>query len=91
VLGVRTVYRGSVDSAQVRPAEVFREAIIQNSPQLIAVYNHRSGDPTPSADDVAVTADLIAAGRALGIDLLDHIVIGQGRFISLKERHLGFS
>jgi DNA repair protein RadC len=91
VLGVRSVYRGSVDSAQVRPAEVFREAIIQNSPQLIAVHNHPSGDPTPSADDIAVTADLITAGRALGIDLLDHIVIGQGRYISLKERHLGFS
>lgn len=91
VLRVHEVYRGSVDSAQVRPAEVFREAVRQNCPQLIAVHNHPSGDPTPSADDIAVTADLVQAGRYLDIDFLDHIVIGHGRFVSLKERHLGFA
>jgi len=91
VLRVHPVYRGSVDSAQVRPAEVFREAVVQNSPQIIAVHNHPSGDPTPSADDVAVTAELVLAGHSLGIELLDHIVIGHGRYVSLKERHLGFA
>lgn len=91
VLRVSEVYHGSVDSAMVRPAEVFREAVRQNCPQLIAVHNHPSGDPTPSADDIAVTADLVQAGRYLDIDFLDHIVIGQGRFVSLKERNLGFS
>jgi DNA repair protein RadC len=80
-----------VDAAQVRPAEVFREAVVQNCPQIIAVHNHPSGDPTPSADDVAVTAELALAGRSLGIELLDHVVFGQGRYVSLKERHLGFS
>ncbi|MGI8550813.1 MAG: RadC family protein [Dehalococcoidia bacterium] len=91
VIKIEHVYRGSVNSAQVRPAEVFREAVRQNCPQLIAVHNHPSGDPTPSKDDIAVTADLVQAGRYLEIDFLDHIVIGQGRFVSLKERNLGFS
>jgi DNA repair protein RadC len=91
VLRVHEVYHGSVDSAAVRPAEVFREAVRENCPQLIAVHNHPSGDPTPSADDIAVTADLVQAGRYLDIELLDHIVIGQGRFVSLKERNLGFA
>jgi DNA repair protein RadC len=91
VLRIHEVYRGSVDSAAVRPAEVFREAVRENCPQLIAVHNHPSGDPTPSADDIAVTADLVQAGKYLDIEFLDHIVIGQGRFVSLKERNLGFS
>ena len=90
VVRVHTVYVGSVDSALVRPAEVFREAVVQNSPQIIVVHNHPSGDPAPSADDVTVTAELVQAGRALDIELLDHIVIGQGRWASLKEKHLGF-
>jgi len=91
VLHIHEVYHGNVDSAMVRPSEVFREAVRQNCPQIIAVHNHPSGDPTPSADDIAVTADLVQAGRYLDIEFLDHIVIGQGRFVSLKERNLGFS
>jgi DNA repair protein RadC len=90
VLRIHEIYRGNVNSAQVRAAEVFREAVVQNCPQIIAVHNHPSGDPTPSSDDVAVTADLVQAGRCLDIDFLDHIVIGQGRYVSLKERNLGF-
>lgn len=91
VVRIHEVYQGNVSSAMVRPAEVFREAVRQNLPALIAVHNHPSGDPTPSKDDIAVTADLVQAGRYLEIDFLDHIVIGQGRFVSLKERNLGFS
>jgi DNA repair protein RadC len=85
------VYRGNVNSAQVRPAEVFRDAVRENCPSLIVVHNHPSGDPTPSPDDVAVTRDLIAAGRLLDIELLDHIVIAGGRFVSLKAQRLAFS
>lgn len=90
VMRTDEVYRGNVNSSMVRPAEVFREAVRQNCPSLVVVHNHPSGDPTPSKDDIAVTGDLIQAGHYLGIDLVDHIVIGQGRFVSLKERHLAF-
>lgn len=91
VLKVHEVYQGNVNSSMVRPAEVFREAVRENCPSLIAVHNHPSGDPTPSNDDIAVTGDLVQAGRYLDIEILDHVVIGQGRFVSLKERKLGFS
>jgi DNA repair protein RadC len=74
----------------VRPAEVFRPAIRANATAIIVVHNHPSGDPTPSRDDVRVTADRVEAGRLLDIEVLDHIVIGQGRHASLKERGEGF-
>jgi DNA repair protein RadC len=87
---VHEVYHGNVSSALVRPSEVYREAVRDNCPQLIVVHNHPSGDPTPSSDDVAVTADLVQAGGFLDIEILDHIVIGQGSWVSMKERRLGF-
>jgi DNA repair protein RadC len=91
VLAVETIYRGSLNSSQVRVGEVFRTAIRRNSANLIVVHNHPSGDPTPSPDDVAVTRAIIQAGKLLDVEVLDHVVIGRGRFISLKERGLGFS
>ena len=91
VMRVCEVYHGNVSSALVRPAEVFRDAIRDNAPQIIAVHNHPSGDPTPSSDDIAVTADLVRAGDLLQIEILDHIVIGERGFVSMKERRLGFS
>jgi DNA repair protein RadC len=90
ILGTRTVYQGSVNQAQVRVAEVFRDAIRQNATAIVAVHNHPSGDPTPSAADVALTVEIVAAGRLLDIELLDHLIIGQGRWISLKRLGLGF-
>ena len=91
VLGQTVVYQGTVNSSAVRPAEVLRQAIIENAPAIIMVHNHPSGDPTPSPEDVAVTRDLIAACKLMDIELLDHIVIGAGgRFTSLKEKRLGF-
>ena len=90
VVGIREVYKGNVSSAQVRPAEVFREAVRETCPSLIVVHNHPSGDPTPSPDDIAVTRDLAAAGELLDIELLDHLVIGAGRFVSMKQQRLGF-
>lgn len=89
VQSVSTVYRGSVNSAQVRIGEILRDAVRRNCPALIAVHNHPSGDPTPSADDVRMTRDLIAAGELLDIDVLDHIVVGSGgRHVSLRAEGL---
>jgi DNA repair protein RadC len=90
VLAVRKLYEGSVNSSTIRIAEVFREAVRQNAPAIVAVHNHPSGDPTPSPEDVRVTEAIIQAGNMLDVDVLDHIVIGHGRFVSLKERGLGF-
>jgi DNA repair protein RadC len=90
VVAIREVYRGNVNSARVRPAEVFRDAVRETCTGLIVVHNHPSGDPTPSPDDIAVTRALIAAGELLEIDVLDHIIIGGGRFISLKAQRFGF-
>ncbi len=90
VMAVRDVYQGSVHSAVVRVAEVFRDAVRENCPNLIVVHNHPSGDPSPSSDDVALTKQMWEAGRLLGIDLLDHIVIAKGGMASLRELALGF-
>jgi DNA repair protein RadC len=85
VMALTEVYKGNVSSSLVRTAEVFREAIRQNAPSIIVVHNHPSGDPSPSPDDVALTKTLVQAGQLLQIDLLDHIVIGDRRFASLKQ------
>ncbi len=86
VLEIREVYRGSVNSAQVRIAEVFRDAVRRNATAIVVAHNHPSGDPTPSPEDIALTRALVQAGKLLDILVLDHLIIGQGRFVSLKER-----
>jgi DNA repair protein RadC len=91
VLDIVEVYCGSVNSSQVRVAEVFRPAIRRNAPAIIVCHNHPSQDPTPSPDDVTVTRAIVSAGKLLDIDCLDHIVIGGSRWVSLKERGLGFN
>jgi len=91
VLDIVEIYRGSVNSSQVHIGEVFKPAIRRNATAIIVIHNHPSGDPTPSPDDVAVTRAILQAGKLLDIDVLDHMVIGQGRWVSLKERGLGFS
>src|SRR3954465_4487906 len=73
-----------------RKSEVFRDAVRQQATALVAVHNHPSGDPTPSAADVALTVEIVAAGQLLDIELLDHLIIGQGRWLSLKRLGLGF-
>jgi DNA repair protein RadC len=90
VQGINTVYQGSLNTTMVRVGELFRDAIRGNSAAIIVAHNHPSGDPTPSPEDVAVTQQIVAAGKLLDIDVLDHLVIGHQRFISLKERGLGF-
>lgn len=87
---VHTVYVGSLNSALIRVGEVFKEAIKLNSAAIVVVHNHPSGDPTPSPEDVLVTRQIIDAGKLLDVDVLDHLVIGQGRFVSMRERGLAF-
>jgi DNA repair protein RadC len=89
VIKIEMVYRGSLSQSQVRVGELFKSAIRSNSASVIVVHNHPSGDPTPSPDDVAVTRQLIQAGKLLDINVLDHLVIGYNRFVSLKERGHG--
>ena len=90
VLKVHTVYIGSLNAAVVRVGELFREAIRLNAAAVIVAHNHPSGDPTPSPEDVRVTRQIVEGGKLLNIDVLDHLVIGQQRWVSLKERGLGF-
>jgi DNA repair protein RadC len=91
VLAEEDVCRGSLNSAAVRVAEVYREPIRQNAAAIILVHNHPSGDPSPSPEDVRLTATVRQAGELLDIELLDHIVVGRQEFISLRERGLGFA
>lgn len=88
---IETVYRGSLNSSQIRVGELFKAAIRSNVASIIIVHNHPSGDPTPSPDDVAVTRAIVQAGKLLDIEVLDHLVIGTNNFVSLKNRGLGFN
>ena len=90
VLATPTVYQGSLNTSLIRVAELFREAVRENCAAIIVVHNHPSGDPTPSPEDVRVTEQIAAAGKLLDIEVLDHLIIGQQRYVSLKERGLGF-
>jgi len=82
------VTRGILNSSLVHPREVFREAIAERAAAVILVHNHPSGDPTPSADDRAVTEQLVAAGRLLDIPVHDHVIVGRGRYLSFAEAGL---
>ncbi len=90
VLAVPEVYKGNVSMSLVRTGELFREAIRQNATCLILVHNHPSGDPSPSPDDVAMTKQVVSAGQLLGVEVLDHVVIGERRHASLKSLGLAF-
>jgi DNA repair protein RadC len=85
LIGVVTVYEGNVAGTSVRIGELFTEAIRRNAPAIVIGHNHPSGDPSPSADDLRTTRDAVAAGRLLGIDVLDHVVFGAGRWTSIGE------
>lgn len=90
VVAQQVVYQGTVNSSVVRVAEVFKPAISRTCPAIVVVHNHPSGDPTPSPEDVRTTDRLRQAGELLDIELLDHVIVGQSKWISLKERGLGF-
>lgn len=88
VLGVHTVSVGSVSASIVHPRETFRPAILMGASSIILAHCHPSGDPSPSKDDIELTRRLTKGGEILGIEVLDHIVIADGEFLSLKERGL---
>lgn len=90
VLAMPGVYRGNVSAAVVRIGELFRDAVRLHAARLILVHNHPSGDPTPSPDDLHMTAEAVAAGRLLDIAVLDHLVIGHGTWVSLRDRGVAF-
>lgn len=86
VIGEETVSMGSLDASIVHPREIFKSAVKRSASAILCVHNHPSGDPTPSPEDIAVTQRLHQAGKLLGIDVLDHIVVGDGRFISIQSQ-----
>ncbi len=91
VISIERIYKGSLNASSVRIAELFRPAIQRNAASIVLVHNHPSGDPAPSPEDVALTRGAIQVGKLLDIEVLDHLVIGLGRYVSLKERGLAFS
>jgi DNA repair protein RadC len=90
VLEMPTVYVGNLNTSVIRVGELFRYALRANCAGMIIVHNHPSGDPAPSPEDVRVTERIVQAGDLLDVDVLDHLIIGNQRFVSLKERRLGF-
>jgi DNA repair protein RadC len=90
VLSTPTVYIGSLNTSVIRVGELFRYAIKDNAAALIVAHNHPSGDPSPSPEDVHVTRQIVEAGKLLDVDVLDHLIISRQRYVSLKERGLGF-
>lgn len=90
VLATQEIYKGNVNSAQVRVAELLRPAVRQNCPSLIMVHNHPSGDPSPSPEDILVTREVRTSAKLMDIELLDHVIIGAQKHVSLKEKKLGF-
>ena len=90
VLKLVTVYQGNVSSSLVRIGELFRDAVRLNASGLILVHNHPSGDPTPSPDDLRLTAEALAAGRLLDISVLDHLIVAGDGFVSLRDRGVAF-
>ena len=91
VIADDVLYKGTINQAPIRVAEVFRTAILNNATSIVIAHNHPSGDPTPSAADVSVTEDIVKAGKLLDIEVLDHMVIGMGAEVSLRRLGLGFS
>jgi len=86
IIAQETLSMGSLNASIVHPREVFRAAIKCSSASIVCAHNHPSGDPTPSPEDIALTSRLVEAGQIIGIDVLDHVIIGDGDFVSLKEQ-----
>jgi DNA repair protein RadC len=86
VIGVKISTRGTINSSLVHPREVFKEAIRQNAASIIICHNHPSGDPAPSSEDINITNRLKECGKLVGIELVDHVIIGNGNYLSLKEK-----
>lgn len=85
VIAYHEVSRGTLDATLVHPREVFKAALLSNAASIILTHNHPSGDPTPSPDDHQLTRRLVDAGRLIGVEVLDHIIVGDGRYFSFRE------
>lgn len=89
IIGIHTVTIGTLDASLIHPREIFKPVILANAASVILAHNHPSGDPTPSAEDRAVTRQVVAAGTTLGIEVLDHVIVGEGlRYHSFRESGL---
>ncbi|MFW2489970.1 RadC family protein [Clostridium chromiireducens] len=88
IIGTKDVFKGSLNTSVVHPREIFKQAINKNSASIIICHNHPSGDPTPSKEDINITLRIKECGNIIGIQLIDHIIIGNNKFVSLKERGL---
>lgn len=86
IIGIKDVFKGSLNTSIVHPREIFKEALKKSSSSIIICHNHPSGDPTPSKEDINITIRLKECGKIMGIDLLDHLIIGNNKYISLKEK-----
>lgn len=85
VISEEMVYRGTINSSNIRVAEIFKRPMLLNAASFVMVHNHPSGDPTPSAADIVTTRNVIAAGKTLDLPLLDHLIIGAGTYASIKS------
>lgn len=88
IIGISTISIGTLNASLVHPREVFKDAIMHSAASVVLAHNHPSGDPEPSEDDLKITKKLVDSGKILGIEVLDHIVIGKNNFCSFKERGL---
>ncbi|ABG85487.1 DNA repair protein RadC [Clostridium perfringens] len=88
VISKKEIFKGGLNSSLVHPREIFKEAVKDSAASIIICHNHPSGDPTPSRDDINITTRLKECGKMMGIELLDHLIIGDNRFISLKEKDI---
>ena len=86
IIGIKDVFKGSLNTSIVHPREIFKEALKKSSSSIIICHNHPSGDPTPSKEDINITIRLKECGNIIGINLLDHLIIGKSQYISLKEK-----
>lgn len=86
IISIKDVFKGSLNTSIVHPREIFNEAIKRNSSSIIICHNHPSGDPTPSKEDINITLRINECSKIIGINLLDHIIVGKAKFISLKEK-----
>ena len=88
LISVEEISIGSLNASIVHPREIFNPAIRKSSASIIMVHNHPSGDPSPSSEDISITARIVEAGKLIGIELVDHIIIGDGKYVSMKEKGL---
>ena len=88
IVGIHTISIGSLNASIIHPREVFKAAMLNNANSIICLHNHPSGDPKPSQEDIKITRRLVEAGEIIGIEVLDHIIIGEQSYLSMKEKCL---